>query len=244
MLPFTLLLVPLLCRFFSAVNEVYSHKKKDNLIWHWRSGGLLNVVGWGYVLQLLWKWILIIVGNCFVMWLRETTMKKWSVSENSRNDLLKIASTINSHLIEGPQQRTYLPLMRLKMEIHFLLAVHFNFLVLFLPLQLSELFPTWLSTLPQQYLLDLRILPKKKKLNREGDTTGLLEVTVHGSCLMEKYASREAFGYAMDLIGSTRGCTIVKNFIVIVLKCIMTPSFVSLDMFVVWIVHNNDDCLG
>ena len=27
---------------------------QDNLIWHWRSGGLLNVVGCGYLQQLLW----------------------------------------------------------------------------------------------------------------------------------------------------------------------------------------------
>ena len=79
----------------------------------------------------------------------------------------------------------------------------------------------------------LSILPKKKKLNREGDTIGLLEVTVQGSYLMEKYASKEAFVFARDVIGSTRRCTIVNKFIVIVLKCIMTPSFVSLDMFAV-----------
>ena len=60
------------------------------------------------------------------------------------------------------------------------------------------------------------ILPKKKKLNMEGDITGLLEVTVQGSCLMKKYASREAFGFASNVIGSTRRCTIVKNFTVIV----------------------------
>ena len=76
-------------------------------------------------------------------------------------------------------------------------------------------------------------MQKKKNLSREGDITGLLEVTVQGSYLMEKYASREAFGFAMDVIGSTRRCTIVNKFIVIVLKYIMTPSFVSLDMFVV-----------
>ena len=51
---------------------------------------------------------------------------------------------------------------------------------------------------------------------------------------MEIYASIEAFGFARYIIGSTRkGCTHVNKFIVIVLKCIMTPSFVSLDMFVV-----------
>ena len=124
------------------------------------------------------------------------------------------------------------------------LAVYFNFIVVFLPLQLSALFPTWLSTLPELYLLDLSIWPKKKNLNREGDTTFLVKVTVKGSCLMKKYASREAFGFARDVIGSKRGCTIVNKFLIIFLKCIMTPSFVSLDMFVVWLIHNNDDCLG
>ena len=65
----------------------------------------------------------------------------------------------------------------------------------------------------------------------EGDITGLLEVTVPGICLTEIDASREAFGFARDVIGSTRRCTIDDKFVVIVLKRIMTPSFVSLDMF-------------
>ena len=79
----------------------------------------------------------------------------------------------------------------------------------------------------------MSIFTKNNKLNREGYTTGLVEFTVQGSYLMEKYASREAFGFARDVIGSTRGYTIVNKFIVIFLKCIMTPLFVSLDMFVV-----------
>ena len=58
---------------------------------------------------------------------------------------------------------------------------------------------------------------------------------------MEKDSSREAFGLARDVIGSTIGCTIVNRFIVIVLECIMTPSFVSLDMFVVCIVRYYDE---
>ena len=93
---------------------------------------------------------------------------------------------------------------------------------------------------PKLYILDIIILPKNKKLNRKGDITGLLEVTVHGSCLMERDAYREAFGFARDIIGSTRGFTIIDNFIVIALECIMTPSFVSLDMFVVCIVRYKD----
>ena len=130
---------------------------QDNLIWHWRSGGLLNVVGYGYVRQLLWERLLLIVGKCFVMGLKETTMKNWSVSENSRKDLLNIASTITYHLIVGPQQRTYLSLMKSMMKIQFLLAVHFNFLLLFLPPLLSAIFRTWLKAVPH-------IFTKKKNL--------------------------------------------------------------------------------
>ena len=96
--------------------------------------------------------------------------------------------------------------------------------------------------MPHQYLLDISILPKNKKLNRKGNITVLVEVTVQGSCLMEKYASREAFCFATDVMVSLiKGCTIVDMFIVTVLECIMTHSFVSLDMFVVFIVHYNDD---
>ena len=85
--------------------------------------------------------------------------------------------------------------------------------------------------MPHQYLWDIRIFQKNKKLNRGGNITGLLEVTVQGSCLMEIDASKEDFGYARDVIDSTRRCTIVDKFVVIVLKDIMTTLFVSLDMF-------------
>ena len=50
---------------------------------------------------------------------------------------------------------------------------------------------------------------------------------------MEIDASIQAFGFTRDVIGSTIRCTIVDKFVVIVLKRIMTPSFVSLDMFFV-----------
>ena len=48
---------------------------------------------------------------------------------------------------------------------------------------------------------------------------------------MEKYASREAFGFERDVICSTRRCTIVNKLAVIDLKRIITSLFVSLDMF-------------
>ena len=75
----------------------------------------------------------------------------------------------------------------------------------------------------------------------EEDTTDLLEVTVQGIFLMEIDASREAFGFARYVIGSIRRCTIVDKFVVIIFKHIMIPSFVSLDIFHFWLVHNNDD---
>ena len=79
----------------------------------------------------------------------------------------------------------------------------------------------------------------------EGDIIGLLEVTVQGSCLTERDAYREAFGFATDVMVSTiKWCTIVDNFIVTILQCIMTHSFVSFDMFVVCIVRCNDDFPG
>ena len=48
---------------------------------------------------------------------------------------------------------------------------------------------------------------------------------------MERYDPRKYFGFARDVIGLTRRHTIVNKLDVIVLQRIMTPSFVSLDMF-------------
>ena len=75
--------------------------------------------------------------------------------------------------------------MWLMMEIHFIPAVHFIFPVVFLPLHQPALFMTELSTALHQYLLDLSMLPKEKKLDRERDTTGLLEFTFQGGCIIE-----------------------------------------------------------
>ena len=82
-----------------------------------------------------------------------------------------------------------------------------------------------------QYLLDLSILPKEKKIEREGDITGLLEVNFQGGCLIERDASREAFCFARGVIGSTRRRTIFKKLLMIFLQRVMTPLLVSLEMF-------------
>ena len=82
-----------------------------------------------------------------------------------------------------------------------------------------------------QYLLDLSIFPKYKNIDKEGDITCLLWVTVQGGFRMEIYASKEACVFARDVIGPIRRCTIVEKLAVIVLQRIMNPFFVFLDLF-------------
>ena len=51
-------------------------KNQGSLIWCCKSSGLLSVVVYGYVRQLLWEQLFLIYGNYFIMELRETTNKK------------------------------------------------------------------------------------------------------------------------------------------------------------------------
>ena len=98
-------------------------KNQGSMIWRWVSSGLLSVVGCGYVQNFLWELLLLIVGNFFIMGFRETAMTNWSVSENYRNELLKIYSTIllNPRLV--PRKIEYLPLLRSRMGRQFLSAM-------------------------------------------------------------------------------------------------------------------------
>ena len=48
---------------------------------------------------------------------------------------------------------------------------------------------------------------------------------------MERDASREPFGFAMAMLGSTRKSNTVNKLAVTALQRIMTPSFVTLYMF-------------
>ena len=65
----------------------------------------------------------------------------------------------------------------------------------------------------------------------EKDITGLLEVTVAGGYLMEGYGSRETFDFAMDLLISARRPTTVNTWVVTALQQILTPSFITVDIF-------------
>ena len=72
---------------------------------------------------------------------------------------------------------------------------------------------------------------KEKNIEREGDITDLLEVNVQGGFLMERDASIEPFSFVMAVIGSTGRPRTLNNLGMIVLKHIITPLFVFLDMF-------------
>ena len=69
---------------------------------------------------------------------------------------------------------------------------------------------------------------------------------------MEGYASRLTFGFEIDVLGSTIRNTTVKKLAVTDLQRILTPLFITVEifalffpcMFAVFFVHNNDDCLG
>ena len=148
--------------------------------------------------------------------------------------------------------------MRSILERQFRLAVPLIFTVLLLVPQRAALFLTSLSTVLHSWpllwwvlLLVLNILLKKKYRKRVGGITVLQEVTVMEGCLMEGYASIEPFGIAISVIGSTRRPTTVKNLAMAALQHILTPSFITVDifalavpyLFAVCFIHNNDDCL-
>ena len=143
MLPFSLLLLPLSwISYFYMLMRLNPTTNKGSLVLRQKISDLISVVGYGYEWQMLWEWPLLISGNFFVMGLRETTMKSWSASENSWNDVLYIYPTIIFHLIFGPRKIAYLPSVRSMKERQFILFVHFIFPVLFILPHRPEISPT------------------------------------------------------------------------------------------------------
>ena len=72
---------------------------------------------------------------------------------------------------------------------------------------------------------------KNKELKREEDITELVEVTSTKFYLIEGDASRESFGFSMTVISSTRRPTTVNIWVVTALQRILTPSFITVDIF-------------
>ena len=93
------------------------------------------------------------------------------------------------------------------MEIKFIIAVHFIFPVVFPSLHCSAPFPKTLNSASSIYMGYQHI--DKKKSKQGGRYKRLTRVYCSGK--MEIDASREAFGFARDVIGSTIRCTIVNK---------------------------------
>ena len=86
-------------------------------------------------------------------------------------------------------------------------------------------------------LLNISILLKERNLDREEDITVNLEVNVQGGYIMGRDAKIEPFCFEMDVLGSTRRPTIFNKLAVVFLQRIMTPSFVSLEIFALFIPY-------
>ena len=131
-------LVPLLClRYLEQLIMLTPTKNQGGLIWLWISSVLLSVVGYGYVRQLLWEWLLLIIGNYFVMGLRDSNMINLLVSENYHKDLLNIAWTIHFKLILGPRKIINSPWWSWWWRDSFYLPFH-SFFQLYLSLRICQ----------------------------------------------------------------------------------------------------------
>ena len=63
-------------KLFVSVNQVDPHNKSRQSDLALESYGLLSVVGYGYVRQLLWVWLLPITGNYYFFGLLDINTKK------------------------------------------------------------------------------------------------------------------------------------------------------------------------
>ena len=95
----------------------------------------------------------------------------------------------------------------------------------------------------QLLLLSIHI---QRKFNwREGGIIGRIGVTTIECYLTERYVWRRVSGTVMSIwFGLGGGPTTVNIISVTALYHIMTPLFISIGMFSVWLVHNNDEWLG
>ena len=111
---FSLLLVPISCLSVLVWLIWWTHKTShDSWILLCRSYGWRNVVGYNFVLLLIWVWWLLIIGNCFAMGWGWTIMTSLLASVNSWNEARLIDSVILSKKTQGIRRIAYPPLMKL-----------------------------------------------------------------------------------------------------------------------------------
>ena len=241
---FALLLVPFSCLSFLVWLMRWTHTTSHiSQILHCRSYGWYNVVGCSCVLLLLWGWWLLIVGNCFAVGLRGTTPTILSASGNYWKKSMLIASIIISQHTQGLRKITYLPLMALMTKSLCISIWDSAIPVLLLEIQRSARYRISRSLLLPILLLAIQL---RRKFNwRELCIIGWIGVTAIVCYLMERYVWRWVSGTAMFVgFGFGGGPTTVNTISMTALHRIMNPSFVSLNMFSVWLFHNNYDFLG
>ena len=211
-------------------------------IFHWRISWWRNAVGYGCVLLFLWGWRLLIVGNCFAMGLRKTTTTILLVSGNSWNKFLLIASILISQQIQGRWKIKYITLITLIMKVLCIPVRDSTIPVLLLVIQRSAQY--WISQSLLLWLLLLAIRIQRKFNCTKGGIIGRIVVTSIGGYLMEIEFWILVSGNSMSVwFGLGGGPTTVNIISVTALHRIVTPPLVFLDVFDVWIVHNNDYCL-
>ena len=181
---FSLLIVPISCLSFLVRLIRWTHATSHgSQILRWRSYGWRNLVVYGYVLMLLWILQLLIVVDCFAMWLRGITTTSLSASGNSWNDLLWISLVIHSQQTKGLRKITYLTLMKLIIKALCLPVVSSTIPVLILAIQRSSLYHISLLLLLILLILAIWILWKLK--SKEGGIIGSLGVTTIGCYITE-----------------------------------------------------------
>ena len=240
---FDLLLAPSSCIIFLVWLMRWNHTTSHvSQILHFRSSGWRNVVGYGCVLLLLWWWLFIIVGNCFAIGLRGTTLESLSASGNSRKKLMLIDSIIILKQTQGRRRRTLIPSMKIIKKAPCIPVWDSTIPYLLLAIQRSERY--WISRSPLLWILLLSIPLWRKLDSRDGGIIDRLGVTDIGGYLVERDVWRGVSGTSMDVRFSLVGGPTTVNIISVTdLYCIMSHLFFFLDMCDVWLVHNNDYCL-
>ena len=112
-------------------------------------------------------------------------------------------------------------------------------------LTIHRLAQYWISQSLLLWLLILTICIWRKFNSGEGGIIGRLGVTAIGGYLMERDVWRWFSGTAMTVRLGLVGVTNTVNIMAVTaLYHIMNHLFLYLDMFDVWLVHNNDDYIG
>ena len=176
------------------------------------------------------------------MGFRYITIKKLLVSENSLNDLLFIDSMLIFLSDTGTPENTITLLYEVNdgETVSICSALYF-YSSASCSTEVSTIFYMTLnSALSSTYTAVAYIIGFPHTYEEKGDrnlgrynstTRGTFNGESHNGNICQIYASIEPFGFEMDVLGSKRRSTTVKKFSMTALQHILTPSFITVDMF-------------